>query len=65
MDVPEGEKVHVEVYNASGKTVFTKTCSVTRQKTELFFDDMKPGIYVVLAVASNGERFRNKLVIVQ
>jgi hypothetical protein len=65
LDAPEGEKINVEFYNTSGHPVHLQKGVLNNQKAGLALDALKAGIYLVIAVNTKGERFRNKLVIIK
>jgi hypothetical protein len=63
LDVKDGQKLNVRLIDGSGRTVKQQSLTVKNQLAELNIDGVQTGMYVLIAVAENGEQFKNKLLV--
>lgn len=63
LDLKDGQKLNVKLIDGSGRTVKQQSLTVKNQLAELNIDDVRSGMYVLIAGAENGEQFKNKLVV--
>ena len=65
LNTKDNEELKVEIYNAAGNKELTRTCIIRNQKTELNIEDLKTGIYGIVAVTPLGKQFTSKLIIIK
>ena len=65
LNTKENEELKVEIYNATGNKELIKTCIMQHHKTELDIENLKAGIYAIVAVTSIGLQYTSKLIIMK
>jgi hypothetical protein len=65
LDENDGEKLFVKLLDGAGRMVKQQTVTIKNQQAELNIEGLHTGMYVVIAVAENGQRFSNKIMINQ
>ncbi|TAL45300.1 MAG: T9SS type A sorting domain-containing protein [Chitinophagaceae bacterium] len=65
LDVKDGERLQVSVYDAAGRQEKQIIVIVKNQRTELNVEGLNRGIYWITATTANGEQFRSKLIVAQ
>lgn len=65
LNTKDNEELRVEIFSATGNRELTKTCFIQNQKTELNVENLKTGIYQVVATTSIGMQYTSKLIIVK
>ena len=65
IDTKDGEQLMVKVIDGAGRLMKQQIAIVINQQAELNLEGLQSGIYAVVAIAENGEQFRNKLMITQ
>jgi hypothetical protein len=65
LDDNDGQKLLVRLVDGAGRMVKQQTVIIKDQHAELNIGGMHRGMYVVIALAENGQRFSNKIMINQ
>lgn len=65
LDGNDGEKLFVKLIDGAGRTVKQLGVTIKNQQAELALEGLHKGMYVVIAVAENGQRFNSKIMINQ
>ena len=65
LNTNENEELKVEIYSATGNKELAKICIMQHQKTELDIENLKTGLYSVVAVTSIGMQYTSKLIVVK
>lgn len=63
IDVREGERLQVKLYNNGGQLAASRFIIIQNQKAELNIETLNKGLYMVVAVSAKGNIYRSKLVI--
>ena len=64
-DEKDGEKLFVKLIDGAGRTVKQLAVAIKNQQAELDLEGLHKGMYVVIAVTENGQRFSSKIMINQ
>ena len=65
LDAKDGEELFVKVFDGSGRMVKKQIVIVRNQQSELKLESLQTGMYGVIAVNSNGEHFKTKLMVIR
>lgn len=65
LNAKENELLKLEICDASGNTVLSKVCVMKNQKAELDIQNLKTGLYAIVAVTSIGIQHTSKLVVIK
>ena len=65
LNTKENEELKVEIYSATGNKELATTCIMRRQKAALDIENLRTGIYTIVAVTSIGRQYTSKLIVIK
>jgi len=63
LDENDGEKLSVKILDVAGRIIKQQTVTIMNQQAELNVEGLQRGMYIITAIAENGQRFSNKIMI--